>query len=213
LPTPDPAASDNDLAAALLERAAAHARAGRVAQALAQAREAMSVLDRRAAAAPDAPPSPGELPGRAQLEAAADRLAAQQPGVPQLLLVAGLDRLGVVNATWSRAGGDAVLRACAAVLRAQSRPQDVLARLDGDRFAFLPAGAVSTTRALMVAERLRAAIHAHDWAALQPGLAVSASVGVAARAPGEPLGAALARAEAALARCKREGRDQVRSAD
>ncbi len=268
MPVTDPAAESDP--AALLLRAEAHARGGRVDAALAAAREVLAgldeaavpdpghlarshaheaagdlraaldslrrhldwreaasaarldlraralalqvALDRRAAgrAAADAP---ARLADRAQLEAAADRLAAQQPDAPQLLLVVGLDHLARVNDAWSRITGDAVLHACEGVLRAQSRPLDLLARLGGDHFAFLPAGAVSTTRALMVAERLRAAIQAHAWGALQPGLAMSASVGVAARAPGEGLADALARAESALASCKRNGRNQVRNAN
>ena len=104
-----------------------------------------------------------------------------------------------------------MLRAVAEVLRAQSRPQDVLARADGGQFVVALGGPVSTTRALLVAERLRAAIEGHDWAAVADGLRVTASLGVAARAPGEALDDVLARAAAALQDCKRGGRNQVRA--
>ncbi len=180
-----------------------------------QALALQSALERRAPGREGVRPGPSldsaSLVDGAQLEAAADRLAQQHPGAPQVLLLVGLDHFARVNSAWSRATGDAVLQACATLLRGQSRPQDVLARLAGDRFAIVPAGAVSTTRALLVAERLRVAIESHDWPALQSGLAVSASVGVAGRASGEPLAAVLARAEAALGRCKRGGRNQVRT--
>ncbi len=151
------------------------------------------------------------LVDRARLEAASAGLALQYPDAPLTLVAADVDHLHHVNDTCSRATGDAVLRAVADVLRAQSRPQDVLARLDGGLFVVALGGPVSTTRALLVAERLRAAIEAHAWATLAGGLRVTASIGVAARAPGESLDDALARAAAALQDCKRGGRNQVRA--
>jgi len=151
------------------------------------------------------------LADRAQLEAARAGLALQFPDAPLTLVAVDVDHLRHVNDARSHATGDAVLRAVAEVLRAQSRPQDVLARADGGRFVVALGGPVSTTRALLVAERLRAAIEAHAWGALADGLRVTASVGVAVRSPGESLDDALARAGAALQDCKRAGRNQVRS--
>jgi len=151
------------------------------------------------------------LADRAQLEAACAGLALQFPEAPLTLVAVDVDHLRHVNDHRSRATGDAVLRAVAEVLRAQSRPQDVLARADGGLFVVVLGGPVSTTRALLVAERLRAAIEGHAWAALGDGLRVTASLGVAARTPGEPLEDVLARAGAALQECKRGGRNQVRS--
>ena len=151
------------------------------------------------------------LADRAQLDAASAALALQYPDTPLMVIVADVDHLHHVNDGWSYATGDAVLRAVAGVLRAQSRPQDVLARADAGGFVVALGGPVSTTRALLVAERLRAAIEGHAWAAIGDGLRVTASVGVAARAPGESLDDALARAGAALQECKRGGRNQVRS--
>ena len=151
------------------------------------------------------------LADRAQLAAASAGLALQFPDTPLMVIAADVDHLHHVNDTWSYATGDAVLRAVAGVLRAQSRPQDVLARVGAGGFVVALGGPVSTTRALLVAERLRAAIEGHAWASLGDGLRVTASVGVAARAPGESLDDALDRAGAALQECKRGGRNQVRS--
>ena len=151
------------------------------------------------------------LADRVQLAAASAVLARQFPDTPLMVLCVDVDHLHHVNDTWSRSTGDAVLRALAGVLRAQSRPQDLLARADGGLFVVALGGPVSTTRALLVSERLRAAIEDHAWATLGAGLRVTASIGVAARAPGESLDDALARAGAALQECKRSGRNQVRS--
>jgi diguanylate cyclase (GGDEF)-like protein len=151
------------------------------------------------------------LADRARLAVANDAFALHYPDAPLTLIAADVDHLRHVNDTWSPAMGDAVLRAVADVLRAQSRPQDVLARADANLFVVALGGPVSTTRALLVAERLRAAIEGHGWDGLAGGLRVTASVGVATRAPGESLDDALARAVAALRECKRGGRNQVRS--
>ena len=58
----------------------------------------------------------------------------QYPDAPLMVLAVDVDHLRHVNDTWSHATGDAVLQAVAGVLRAQSRPQDVLARADGNLF-------------------------------------------------------------------------------
>ena len=151
------------------------------------------------------------LADRGQLAVASVGLALQYPDTPLMVIAVDVDHLRHVNDTWSHATGDAVLQALAGILRAQSRPQDVLARADADLFVVALGGPVSTTRALLVAERLRAAVEGHAWSALGAGLRVTASIGVAARAPGESLDDVLARAGAALLECKRAGRNQVRS--
>jgi diguanylate cyclase (GGDEF)-like protein len=151
------------------------------------------------------------LADRVQLAAAGAALALRYPDTPLTLVAVDVDHLRHVNDAWSRATGDAVLRGVADVLRAQSRPQDVLARVDADVFVVALGGPVSTTRALLVAERLRAAIEGRAWTDIGAGLQVTASIGVAARSPGESLDDVLARAGAALRECKRGGRNQVRS--
>jgi diguanylate cyclase (GGDEF)-like protein len=175
---------------------------------------ALARLEAAGGAAPRAPGGADALTGladRAQLFASSDRLALQTPDSPLMVLAVDVDHLRHVNDTWSHATGDAVLQSLAGILRAQSRPQDVLARADDNLFVVALGGPVSTTRALLVAERLRAAVEGHAWDSVRGGLRVTASIGVAARAPGESLDDALARACAALQECKRAGRNQVRS--
>jgi diguanylate cyclase (GGDEF)-like protein len=152
------------------------------------------------------------LANRRQLEAGVGQLSQLFPDTPQMLLIADIDHFKRINDTWSHATGDDVLKAFADLLRAQSRPNDVLARIGGEEFVIALGGAVSMTRALLVAERLRAAIEGHAWGGLQPGLCVTMCIGVAARQPGESLNDALGRADAALYECKRSGRNQVRCA-
>jgi diguanylate cyclase (GGDEF)-like protein len=180
-------------------------------QAASQALARLEVAGHAGAAAEGGADALTGLADRAQLQAAGAAMALQYPDMPLMVLAVDVDHLRHVNDTWSHATGDAVLQACAGVLRAQSRPHDVIARAQGNLFVVALGGPVSTTRALLVAERLRAAIEGHAWDGVHAGLRVTASIGVAARAPGQSLDDTLARADAALRECKRCGRNQVRS--
>ena len=100
------------------------------------------------------------------------------------------------------------------MIRLQARKQDVAARWGGDEFALLLVGA-SLDDAVAIAERIRGAIAGIDTDAFAPGLRVSASIGVSFRAPSagrRSLRTLVPRADEALFRAKREGRDRVRAA-
>ncbi|MET0382591.1 MAG: GGDEF domain-containing protein, partial [Burkholderiaceae bacterium] len=221
--------------AAELARAERWAREGRVDEALAACRALVLKLDgergrlaaelllhrrepdRRAATsgpAGEAPSDPGAdpltgLPTRRQLAVAVARLADRLPDAPLTLLLVEVDPFPLDGGE-PLAVGDAVLRAIAALLRAQSRPHDLLARVGAPTFVVAFGSPVSLTRATLVAERLREAIERHDWPQIRAGLRVTASIGVAACAAGESLDVALARAGAALGEGRRVGRNQVR---
>ncbi|MBK1715152.1 GGDEF domain-containing protein [Rubrivivax gelatinosus] len=144
------------------------------------------------------------LPNRRALEAAFD---ARGDG-GQVLAVLDLDHFKSINDRFSHLVGDAVLQAAAAQMAASLRAPDLLARLGGEEFVALLDG-VSLADAASVLERVRLALHGHDWAALAEGLKVTVSIGVTRVLPGEPLPPALARADALLYRAKHEGRDRV----
>ncbi|HET7462186.1 MAG TPA: diguanylate cyclase, partial [Longimicrobium sp.] len=108
-----------------------------------------------------------------------------------------VDHFKAVNDGWSHATGDAVLRQVAAILRDGTRAVDVVGRYGGEEFVLLlvetaPGPAASHC------EKLRAALEAHDWPSIAPGLRVTASFGVADNAEaGDPDGL-LAAADARL---------------
>jgi diguanylate cyclase (GGDEF)-like protein len=141
-------------------------------------------------------------------------------GHPVAVLVLDVDELSAVAAEGrqaegrqgegGRAAADAVLRGVAGVLREGCRETDVLARHGPTTMlGVLPATGIDG--AAIVAERVRAGVQ--RWGSETGGsnLQVSASIGVAAAPPGDRDGdALLARAEAALYRAQRAGRNCVR---
>ena len=124
---------------------------------------------------------------------------------PCALLLADIDFLKKINDKHGHSAGDTVIRHVAGVFSEHSRDNDTAARLGGEEFALLLAGA-NEESAVAVAERLRFSVSA---AALEGIGTVTISIGVAAcpaQADGER--ALYAAADAALYRAKSAGRDR-----
>ena len=135
---------------------------------------------------------------------------ATRAGAPLAVVVLDVDRFKAVNDLHGHAAGDAVLREVAARARAGVRAGDLAARIGGEEFALLLPGA-DLAGAHELAERLRAAIATAPFEAEGKTLEVTASLGCAALAAGEPPEALLARADARLYEAKRTGRNRVLS--
>jgi diguanylate cyclase (GGDEF)-like protein/PAS domain S-box-containing protein len=125
------------------------------------------------------------------------------------VLMLDLDHFKQVNDTHGHAVGDAVLRHCAALIRAELRKIDTGGRLGGEEFAILLIGA-DLVAAEQSAERLRRKIAATPLAHEGKTIPITISIGVTAL---DPLDAsadlALTRADAALYDAKHRGRDRV----
>ncbi|MGE0080228.1 MAG: diguanylate cyclase [Thiohalomonadaceae bacterium] len=147
-----------------------------------------------------------------EARAAVDR--ALRYGHPFSVLLIDVDHFKQINDTLGHAAGDGVLRDVAALLLAQVRESDVLARFGGEEFVLaLPETELEGARAL--AERIRLAVRSE---ALCPR-ALTVSIGIAHRpvqpgAAGESAGEILERlireADKALYFGKHHGRDQCR---
>jgi diguanylate cyclase (GGDEF)-like protein len=125
------------------------------------------------------------------------------------LLLADIDHLKKINDAHGHSAGDAAIRHVAAVLREHSRDNDTAARLGGEEFALLLAGADEASAeasAVAAAERLRLSVSA----APPEGIGtITISVGVAAcPAQADSERALYAAADAALYRAKSAGRDR-----
>jgi diguanylate cyclase (GGDEF)-like protein len=139
------------------------------------------------------------------------RTPARVSGVS--VLVIDLDHFKAVNDTHGHTAGDEVLRMFASVAQSELRSIDTLARQGGDEFVIL-LPRTGLDDAVMVAQRIRKAFT--ERSASVAGLQVrpTLSIGVAAGdAASEGLDTMLHRADEALYRSKRDGRDRVSEAE
>lgn len=136
-------------------------------------------------------------------------LEGPNPGTLSLLYI-DLDHFKSINDRFGHAMGDRVLRECAQLMRLGSRTQDVAARWGGEEFVLVLVGA-DAARAAEIAERLRNSVERFDWNALDPGLAVTLSIGLAssAEAHGATPEGLLALADSRLYAAKARGRNRV----
>ena len=127
--------------------------------------------------------------------------AAAAEGQDVCIVAMDLDNLKLVNDTHGHLVGDQAIAQAALAMREGLRVGDRLARLSGDEFVALIAGA-GTSRAVEIVERLRERVEAL-------ALGVTLTAGVAqVSADGDLLGA-LRRADDALYAAKRAGRNRV----
>jgi diguanylate cyclase (GGDEF)-like protein len=149
------------------------------------------------------------LPNRRYFDEFSSLLTARRrKGDALAVLMIDIDKFKGLNDTYGHPVGDEVLKSVAAAITAAVRDQDVPARIGGEEFAVLlrnPGPNVAEE----VGERVRQAVRDLDLADIGvPG--VSVSVGVAnATGADEPIHALVDRADRALLRAKRAGRDRV----
>jgi diguanylate cyclase (GGDEF)-like protein len=133
---------------------------------------------------------------------------ARRTGVPFCVLLIDLDHFKAVNDNFGHGAGDEVLKAFAVTMRAAMRDSDVFGRYGGEEFlAILNATAPAAAHAAI--GRMRAAVEAHDWNALAPGLSLTFSGGLAGIRPEETISQLLNRADEALYEAKAAGRNRV----
>ena len=128
---------------------------------------------------------------------------------PVAVLFVDMDHFKQINDTYGHASGDECLRALSDTMRHGLRPGDILGRYGGEEFLVLLPGR-DLAGALPVAERIRAAIERQPLSCHGHAVAMTVSVGVAARRPHERnADEAVARADRALYAAKRAGRNRV----
>ncbi len=132
-------------------------------------------------------------------------------GTPLALVSIDVDRFKRVNDTWGHAVGDEVLRALAAICRAEVRDVDTVGRIGGEEFAVLLPD-TAPEEATAVAERLRYAVEAAPLLTSGGPLTVTLSLGVAASPPCDGADGLLREADRALYRAKAGGRNRVERA-
>ncbi|MGE0036883.1 MAG: PleD family two-component system response regulator [Xanthobacteraceae bacterium] len=131
-------------------------------------------------------------------------------GKPLTVLVMDIDYFKSINDTYGHDAGDDVLREFAIRVRKSIRGIDLACRYGGEEFVVvMPETDLAV--ATMVAERLRRRIASETFPIQQGahGIEVTISIGIAALGRDDTAASVLKRADQALYRAKRDGRNRV----
>ncbi|MBU6247270.1 MAG: GGDEF domain-containing protein [Xanthomonadaceae bacterium] len=134
-------------------------------------------------------------------------LRAARSGARSSLLVLDIDRFKQINDSFGHAAGDRALRIVAEQLRAGLRSDDLLARYGGEEFVVILAG-VGGEAALRAAESLRRRIESLGFHGQQRPVRITLSCGVTVLRPDDTPETAFERADGALYKAKRGGRNR-----
>jgi len=136
---------------------------------------------------------------------------ARRPGSPTALVVLDLDSFKRVNDGYGHPVGDVVLRHVADLCKRQLRDSDLLGRLVGGEFALL-LPRTGMEEAMLVAERMRAAIETTPVKTERAMISMTASFGVTTIRPDDSHVTLFGRAGAAMRAAKEGGRNAIRLA-
>lgn len=126
---------------------------------------------------------------------------------PLSLMMIDVDGFKHYNDTNGHQAGDAALSRIGATLGARMRPTDLTARYGGEEFVvMLPL--TDSDGALLAAERVRRAVASETKSLLLSGECLTVSAGIAQLVPGESCESFVSRADAALYRAKKAGRNR-----
>lgn len=128
------------------------------------------------------------------------------------LAMLDIDHFKRINDSYGHVQGDEVLRQVARVIRADARAGDLPVRLGGEEFGIFVVGD-SAAEIPAIAERLRRRVMAIRFQGSLSRLRVTVSVGAAVRQQGESIPGFIERADLALYRAKKQGRNRVFLAD
>jgi diguanylate cyclase (GGDEF)-like protein len=128
---------------------------------------------------------------------------------PFAVLMLDLDNFKSINDNYGRAVGDQVLMEFAVILKQSVRMVDFVARYGGEEFVVVLVE-TSADASLVIAERIRSEVVTPRFSASNARISVTVSLGVAqSREADDGPDEVLARADHALYKAKRAGRNQV----
>jgi diguanylate cyclase len=132
-------------------------------------------------------------------------------GQPLSVALIDVDDFKRLNDALGHKAGDEALRHLADLLRTRLRPSDIVARYGGEEFVLVLIG-VNQALAVSTVERLQRALTGHVFMHGESRTFITFSGGVTEVREGDSLNSALVRADEAMYRAKREGKNCVRVA-
>lgn len=124
------------------------------------------------------------------------------------ILMCDIDNFKKLNDTYGHQAGDAVLKEFAATIKSQCRQSDVVARYGGEEFIIVFVGA-RAVEALETAERIRKAIEAKQFTFKGQAYGTTLSMGLAEFENDATKESLIEKADQALYRAKKEGKNRV----
>ena len=135
--------------------------------------------------------------------------AARRNKTPLSVIMTDIDRFKFINDKFGHAAGDSALRHFSNLLIVNRRGEDVVARVGGEEFALLLPG-TEARDAMAIADQLCSSIGSTPIDLTTVGLPMTSSFGVATLSQNDTeLDDMIRRADRALYRSKRAGRNQV----
>lgn len=130
-------------------------------------------------------------------------------GSPFSIILLDIDHFKAVNDTFGHQAGDKVLREMAAILQSRTRQADLLGRWGGEEFMVICAQ-TGLEGARKLAEQLRETVEQHTFPVVE---SKTASFGVAQWSAGDTIESLVNKADEALYRAKKGGRNRVEVSD
>ncbi len=127
-------------------------------------------------------------------------------GPPAVMLLWDLDNFKIINDSYGHRAGDRVLQSVATCFMAGLRAEDFVARIGGEEFVMLMAG-LPAAKAQQIADELRGGVEALRFHFRNTPVRVTASCGFTDLRPGDTPDSVFERADAALYRAKRGGKN------
>lgn len=135
--------------------------------------------------------------------------ASRRAGVPMSVIMTDIDRFKYINDKYGHAAGDTALAHFARLMSESRRQEDIVARVGGEEFALLLPG-TGLRDAMAIADQLCDRVGSTPLEMTAIGLPMTSSFGVAAISEKDTsLDEVVLRADRALYRSKRAGRNQV----
>lgn len=135
--------------------------------------------------------------------------SARSDHTPVGVLLVDIDNFKEINDTWGHDAGDHVLQCVASVFRDGLRGTDPLARWGGEEFVALLWNS-NAQKTAIIAERLCRSVAGHNMSWRGQALPVTVSIGASPMRDGdEKIDRVIARADAAMYRAKRAGKNRV----
>jgi diguanylate cyclase (GGDEF)-like protein/PAS domain S-box-containing protein len=133
---------------------------------------------------------------------------AKRYGNPLSVVMCDIDHFKKINDTFSHQVGDEVLKTLGRIFKAYSRSVDTVARFGGEEFVLvLPE--TPREKAVVLCEKLRAAVEHYTWSEIHPHLCVTISFGVSDNVRLGNYEKLLAEADEKLYDAKHLGRNRV----